>query len=213
MAEVARGLERGHVRLRPRPRRPIAIDIDLAMPLRPQNLSALTWRRHFMEPDGSKGRLCFTSQQETKSKLQDMVAEMPDDVARRLAGTGDTSCHVSAPTRMGIYSSPRTETEDPGDSLPAVHPNSQTTPRRAHDPTPAATPRGDLAPGRAPRGLRDAEAFLGHAWRRRPASIPVHRAAVPAVPTVASYWKRREALKLKRKRQRKPSRKSRWRRR
>jgi integrase len=63
----------------------VALDIDLVIPLRPQNLSSLTWRRHFSEPDGAKGRLLLhIPAAETKSKLQDLVAEIPDDVARRL---------------------------------------------------------------------------------------------------------------------------------
>jgi integrase len=48
-------------------------------------LSSLTWRRHFSEPDGPKGRLLLhIPAEETKSKLQDLVAEIPDDVAKRL---------------------------------------------------------------------------------------------------------------------------------
>jgi hypothetical protein len=35
----------------------IAIDILLAIPLRPQNLSSLHWQKHFSEPNGSRGRL------------------------------------------------------------------------------------------------------------------------------------------------------------
>jgi len=35
----------------------IAIDIQLAIALRPQNLSTLNWRRHLNEPDGPRGRL------------------------------------------------------------------------------------------------------------------------------------------------------------
>lgn len=84
MAEVAKGLDRGRVRF-VEAQVGIAIDIQLAMPLRPQNLSSLEWRRHFVEPDGSKGRLLLhIPKEETKTKLQDIVAELPDDVARRL---------------------------------------------------------------------------------------------------------------------------------
>jgi integrase len=84
MAEVARDLARGQLRL-VEAQVAIAIDIDLVIPLRPQNLSSLSWRRHFTEPDGAKGRLLLhIPAQETKSKLQDLVAEIPDDVARRL---------------------------------------------------------------------------------------------------------------------------------
>ena len=84
MAEVARDLARGQLRF-VEAQVAIAIDIDLVIPLRPQNLCSLTWRRHFAEPDGPKGQLLLhIPAQETKSKLQDLVAEIPDDVARRL---------------------------------------------------------------------------------------------------------------------------------
>ncbi|MCI4680513.1 site-specific integrase [Rhodoblastus acidophilus] len=63
----------------------IAIDIQLACPLRPQNLSNLHWRRHFLEPDGPKGRLLLhIPAEETKTKRQDLTVEIPEDVARRL---------------------------------------------------------------------------------------------------------------------------------
>jgi len=63
----------------------IAIDIDLVIPLRPQNLCSLGWRRHFIEPDGSKGPLLLRiPAAETKSKKKDVVAEIPEDVARRI---------------------------------------------------------------------------------------------------------------------------------
>ncbi len=63
----------------------IAIDFQLAIPLRPQNLSRLNWRRHFSEPDGPKGRLILhIPKDETKSGNNDFVAEVPDEVSRRL---------------------------------------------------------------------------------------------------------------------------------
>ena len=63
----------------------IAIDIQLAIPLRPQNLSSLDWRRHFVEPDGPKGRLLLDIPRMRRNRsIQDFVAEFPDDVARRL---------------------------------------------------------------------------------------------------------------------------------
>ena len=63
----------------------IAIDIQLACPLRPQNLSGLHWRRHFLEPDGPKGRLLLhIPAEETKAKRQDLTVEIPADVAKRL---------------------------------------------------------------------------------------------------------------------------------
>jgi len=63
----------------------IAIDILLACPLRPENLIELHWRRHFLEPNGPKGRLLLhIPAEETKTKSRDLTVEIPADVARRL---------------------------------------------------------------------------------------------------------------------------------
>jgi integrase len=63
----------------------IAMDILLAIPLRPQNLSSLHWRRHFMEPDGPNDRLLLhIPAEETKAKREDLTVEIPPDVAQRL---------------------------------------------------------------------------------------------------------------------------------
>ena len=84
MAEVARDLARDRLCF-VEAQVAVAVDVDLVIPLRPQNLSDLSWRRHFSEPDGPKGRLLLhIPAQETKSKHQDLVAEIPDDVAKRL---------------------------------------------------------------------------------------------------------------------------------
>jgi integrase len=62
-----------------------AIDFQLAIPLRPQNLSRLNWQRHFSEPDGPRGRLLLhIPAPETKARREDFIAEVPEDVARRL---------------------------------------------------------------------------------------------------------------------------------
>jgi hypothetical protein len=84
MAEVANFLAQGQVWFVDA-QVALAVDIDLVIPLRPQNLSSLTWQRHFSEPDGPNGRLLLRiPAQETKSKLQDLVAEIPEDAAKRL---------------------------------------------------------------------------------------------------------------------------------
>jgi integrase len=63
----------------------VAIDFQLAIPLRPQNLSRLNWQRHFSEPDGPRGRLLLHIPKiEMKGGREDFNAEVPDDVARRL---------------------------------------------------------------------------------------------------------------------------------
>jgi len=63
----------------------VAIDIQLAIGLRPQNLTALNWSRHFIEPDGPTGRLLLVlPAAEMKARKDDFVAEIPLEVAWRL---------------------------------------------------------------------------------------------------------------------------------
>src|SRR5262245_35664017 len=63
----------------------IAIDLQLAIALRRQNLSTLNWQRHFIEPDGPRGRLLLhIPAGEMKSRRNDFDVEIPEDVARRL---------------------------------------------------------------------------------------------------------------------------------
>jgi integrase len=84
MGEVAKGLESGRVRFVDA-QVAIAIDILLAVQLRPQNLSALHWQDNFSEPNGPRGQLILhIAARHTKTKRQDIIAEVPDEVARRL---------------------------------------------------------------------------------------------------------------------------------
>ena len=84
MGEVAKDLERGRVRF-VEAQVAIAIDIVLALPLRPQNLSSLSWQHNFSEPNGPRGQLLLhVAARNTKTKRQDIVSEVPDEVARRL---------------------------------------------------------------------------------------------------------------------------------
>ena len=84
MAEVAKDLERGRVRF-VEAQVAIAIDILLALPLRPQNLSCHNWRNNFSEPNGPRGDLVLhIAARDTKSRKKDIVSELPDEVARRL---------------------------------------------------------------------------------------------------------------------------------
>ncbi len=84
MAEIADDLERERLSF-VKAQVAIAIDFQLAIPLRPQNLSSLNWQRHFSEPDGPKGRLLLhIPASETKSRRHDFIAEIPEHVARRL---------------------------------------------------------------------------------------------------------------------------------
>jgi integrase len=84
MGEVAKDLERGRVRF-VEAQVAIAIDVQLALPLRPQNLSSLSWQRNFSEPNGPRGQLLLhIAARDTKTKRQDIVSEVPDEIARRL---------------------------------------------------------------------------------------------------------------------------------
>jgi integrase len=84
LGEVAKDLENGRVRF-VEAQVAIAIDILLASPLRPQNLSSLSWRQHFSEPNGPRRQLLLhIAARDTKTKRQDIVREVPDEVARRL---------------------------------------------------------------------------------------------------------------------------------
>jgi integrase len=84
MEEVDKDLERDRVRFVDA-QVAIAIDILLATPLRPQNLSALSWRDNFSEPNGPRGQLVLhIAARHTKAKKQDIITEVPDEVARRL---------------------------------------------------------------------------------------------------------------------------------
>jgi integrase len=84
MGQLAKDLERGRVRLVDA-QVAIAIDILLALPLRPQNLSSLSWQHNFSEPNGPREQLLlYVPASDTKTKRQDIVSEVPDEIARRL---------------------------------------------------------------------------------------------------------------------------------
>jgi integrase len=84
LREVARDLEASRLRF-VEAQVAIAVDILLAVPLRPQNLHRLKWSRHFYEPNGPRGRLMmYIPADETKSRKKEIVVEIPDQIARRL---------------------------------------------------------------------------------------------------------------------------------
>ena len=83
VAEVTKGLAEGRVEF-VKAQVAVAIEIELANPLRPQNLCRLNWGKHFLEPDGPRGRmLLHIPKQEMKSR-KDFDAEIPEHVVRRL---------------------------------------------------------------------------------------------------------------------------------
>jgi len=84
IVEVTKALHEGRVDL-VKAQVAIAIEFQLAIPLRPQNLSRLNWQKHFLEPDGPKGRLLLhIPKAEMKSGKDDFTAEVPDHVVGRL---------------------------------------------------------------------------------------------------------------------------------
>jgi integrase len=63
----------------------VAVDILLFAPLRPQNLAALNWQRHFRESNGSKGGLqLYVPKAETKSRKRDLTFDLPAEVAANI---------------------------------------------------------------------------------------------------------------------------------
>jgi len=82
--EVAKNLERGRVPF-VEAQVAIAVDVVLAVPLRPQNLSSLHWQNNFSEPNGPRGQLVLhVAARHTKGRKRDIITEVPDEVARRL---------------------------------------------------------------------------------------------------------------------------------
>jgi integrase len=83
IAEVGRDLDDGSFRLVDA-QCAIAVDILLFAPLRPQNLSALHWQRHFQELGLERGLLVHIPAQETKSRKKEILIELPEEVAVRI---------------------------------------------------------------------------------------------------------------------------------
>ena len=123
----------------------IAIDFELVIPLRPQNLSRLNWQRHFSEPDGPKGRLLLhIPAAETKSRRQDFVAEVPEDVAAPAALV--PASHPAAPQRRRERRSVRHQgraQEGSEDHHHSNHQGDRAPPRHPHDATPVPAPLRD----------------------------------------------------------------------
>jgi len=201
MAEVAKGLERGRVRF-VEAQVGIAIDIQLAMPLRPQNLSSLEWRRHFVEPDGSKGRLLLhIPKEETKNKLQDIVAELPDDVARRLRWY-----RRNILPRLGADPNGPLFVTENGDAKPQETLSDQMTKlaeRRLGVHMTPHQPRHLAATwylDEHPEDFQTPKAFLGHAWEKT-TRIYTGSSSRRAGRAYSQFlFDQREALKIKRKR-------------
>ncbi len=202
--EVARGLGEGKTDF-VKAQMAVAIEFQLAIPLRPQNLSRLNWGRHFQEPDGPKGRLLFhIPKEEMKSKQEDFTAEVPDDVARRLRWY-----------RLRIL--PRLKADLNGDLFVTRKgaPKSQETVTHQIGKTIKTSLGIDMSPHQFrhlagssyldanPEDTETARALLGHAWAKT-TRIYVGSASRRASRAYNHFvFAQREALKLKQRRARK----------
>jgi integrase len=83
VAEVTKGLVEGSLDF-VKAQVAIAVEVELAIPLRPQNLSRLNWGRHLLEPDGPRGRMLLHIPKEEMKSRKDFDAEVPEHLARRL---------------------------------------------------------------------------------------------------------------------------------
>ncbi len=205
--EVTRGLAEGRTDF-VKAQVAIAIEFELAIPLRPQNLSRLNWRRHFVEPDGPKGRLLLQiPKAETKSRKDDFVAEVPDHVARRLRWY-----------RRHIL--PRLEADLNGDLFVTRHgtPKGQDTLTDQIIKTIERYLGIDMSPHQFrhlagssylednPEDTETARALLGHAWTKTTRIYVGSQSRRASKAYNRFVFEQREALKLRRKRQLKPMR-------
>jgi integrase len=182
----------------------VAIEFALAIPLRPQNLIRLNWGRHFLEPDGPKGPLLLhIPKAEMKSRKEDFSVEVPDQVARRIRWY-----------RRDIL--PRLKADPNGDLFVTRRgePKSQETLTDQIIKTIELYLGVDMSPHQFrhlagssyldenPEDTETVRALLGHAWSKTTRIYvgPASRRASKAYNRFV--FEQREALKLKRRRQR-----------
>ena len=182
----------------------VAIDFQLVVPLRPQNLSRLNWQRHFIEPDGPTGRLLLhLPKAETKSRKQDFTVEIPDHVARRLRWyrrqilprlSADVNGDLFV-TRKGVRKDQETITiqitrviEDHLGIYMTVHQFRHIA---------GASYLEDN-----PEDMETARALLGHAWSKTTRIYAGSSSRRASRAYNRFVFEKREALRLKRKRQR-----------
>ena len=145
----------------------LAVDILLAIPLRPQNLSALHWRDNFIESDGGKGALVLHIPADcTKSKRADIDANIPADVAARirwyrrfLVQLGMDANGYLFVTRKGDQKTQETLTQQISEAIEKHVGISMTPHQFRHF---AAVSYLD----QHPEDFETARALLGHAWSK-----------------------------------------------
>jgi len=202
VAEVTKKLAEGRVDF-VKAQMAVAIEFQLAIPLRPQNLSRLNWGRHFTEPDGPKGPLMLhIPKAETKSGKNDFNVEVPEPAARRLRWY-----------RRHIL--PRLKADPNGDLFVTRHgePKSQETLTDQIIKTIELYLGVDMSPHQFrhlagssyldenPEDTETVKNLLGHAWSKT-TGIYVGSSSRRAGKAYNRFvFEQREALKLKRKRQ------------
>jgi integrase len=205
MREVAKELENGRV-LFVEAQVAIALDIQLASPLRPQNLSSLNWRQNFSEPNGPRGQLLLhIAAKDTKTKRQNIVTDVDDDVARRLRWYhrhilprlgADVNGHLFV-TSKGIRKSQATLTVQIIDAI-ARHVGIHMTPHQFRHFV-ATSYLEDH-----PEDFETAREMLGHAWSKTTRIYAGSSSRRASRAYNQHLFKQREALKLMRQRGKRP---------
>jgi integrase len=204
MGEVAKDLERGRVRV-VEAQIAAAIDIVLALPLRPQNLSSLSWQRNFSEPNGPRGQLLLhVAARDTKSKRQDIVSEVPNEVARRLRWyrrhiLPRVGANVNGPLFVTRRGSPKSQTTLTAQIIDVIarHIGIHMTPHQFRHF--AATSYLE----QHPEDFETVRAMLGHAWSKTSLIYAGSSSRRASQAFNRFLFQQREALKLLRsKRQR-----------
>jgi len=201
LGEVAKDLENGRVRF-VEAQVAIAIDILLASPLRPENLSSLSWRQHFSEPNGPRRQLLLhIAARDTKTKRQDTVSEVPDEVAHRLRWyrrhiLPRLGADMNGPifvTRKGIRKSQKTLTVQIIDTI-ELHVGIHMTPHQFRHFC-ATSYLEDH-----PEDFETAQAMLGHAWSKTTRIYAGSSSRRASRAYNQHLFKQRDALKLMRSR-------------
>jgi hypothetical protein len=180
----------------------IAIEFQLSIPLRPQNLSRLNWRQHFSEPDGPKGRLLLhLPKEETKSGKQDFTAEVPEHVARRLRWY---RCHIlsrlNADLNGDLFVTEKRCRKDQKTLAIQIIKTIERSLGIHMTPHQFRHLCGTLYLEENPEDLETAKALLGHAWTKT-TLIYVGSSSRRASRAYGNFvFRQREELKLKRKR-------------
>jgi len=206
VAEVTKGLSEGRLDF-VKAQTAIAIEIQLAIPLRPQNLCRLNWKRHFIEPDSSKDKLILHIPETEMKSGKEFIAEVPDHVSRRLRWyrrhilprlNGDPNGDLLV-TRHGEHKGQDTLTDQIIKTIQRYLGIDMSPHQFRHL-------AGSSYLEQNPEDMETARALLGHAWTKT-TRIYVGSSSRRASRAYNRFiFEQREALSLRRKRQSKPKR-------